>query len=278
MTLFASRIGRLAGTVAEPRSKGNNWPIVLVHGLGAQARIWENFQRYFALQGRRSYALELPGDQDIDIADYALQVAGALVEIGPAIVVGHSLGALIVQQLGATSRQPGYVLMSSVPPWPMLGRPYWPLWGRLLRSPVRQVLLPLALHRPVRLDADLQRDLIHQRLAPSMSCQLIDAFRPAPSRAVVDTVFGRRPVPARSFHSSSLVIGGLADRITPASEQRRIAAYFGSSLKLYDRAHMLMLEPGWEEIAADLQSWIAALEPRRLRPRVGPVMPLAKAA
>ena len=279
MMVVASRLGRLCAITAEPRQRTTSWPVVMVHGLGAGPEVWRNFQRAFAAAGVRSYALELPvsnGERAIGIADYALLVSGALAEVGPAVVMGHSMGGLIVQKLAETSRHPGYVMLASVPPWHMLRAGYGPMWRALLRHPVRQVLGPRR-RGQVLFDTDFQANLTQPRLTPAqVQTTLGRGNAPGSARAAVDMALGWVPVNAEAIHSPPLLlIGGEADRLIPPAEQQRLARHLGTSLRLFNRGHMLMIEDGWEEISAELLTWMAALHPRRIRGGVLALVPTA---
>jgi pimeloyl-ACP methyl ester carboxylesterase len=86
---------------------GDGPPLLLVHGLGDEADTWWRVLPWFARR-RRVLALDLPGFGRSDhprraytTGFFARSVAGLLAAlgIGRAVLVGHSMGAAVVQRL-----------------------------------------------------------------------------------------------------------------------------------------------------------------------------------
>ncbi len=258
--------------VPEDDTDQQRLPVVLIHGLGGGTWGWENFQNYFAAQGRASYALELPlhapgagvdprlGSYSVET--YALHCAAAVAQIGPCFVIGHSMGGLIAQKLAETIPNPGYVFLCSAPPWHMFRKAYWPMWKHVLCGPLRQ------LFSPVRRDSVLMADgmaakLVNNRIPVEERAELAKRDVPDSGRATLQMILGLVKVDERHIASPCLVVGGEADGLIRAEEQRRIAQYFGCPLRLFDRGHMLIIEEGWEEVAAYLDEWMCGLEAAR---------------
>lgn len=273
-----TRLGQLNCQVASPVGAAAVRPeakpaLLLVHGLGGGIWGWEPFQEYFARRGYRSFAIELPGHAPPDplrnghgpdeylgicsVETYALHVAAAMDELGPCIVIGHSMGGLIAQKLAEAHSQLGYVFLASAPPWHMFRRAYAPLWRHLLMHPWRQFLAPLSGSTLV-LDHSLQDKLVNNRLPPEVREDINHRDVPDSGRASMQMVAGLVSVDVRRVHSPCLVVGGLDDRLIPAIEQRKLAERFHCPLQLYDRGHMLMIEPGAEEVAGGIERWIEA--------------------
>ena len=58
----------------------------------------------------------------------------------------------------------------------------------------------------------------------------------------------------------TLVLGGADDRFVPSDEVRRTAAYYGTRPVIVPRlAHVVMLDPRWDEAAAALLGWLEGL-------------------
>ena len=241
-------------------------PLVLVHGFGGGVWGWANFQTHFARRGHCSYAIELPGHGQTELESmrycsvetYALYIAPVLKDIGPCVVVGHSMGGLIVQKLAETQSQLGYVLMASAPPWHMFRRAYAPFWKLLLRHPWRHVLRPLT-GNSMQLDDVLQDELVNHRIPADQRPVIGGLDVPDSGRASVQMVAGLVSVDETRVASPCLVIAGEDDRLIPFSEQRRLAEKYGCPLQAYDRGHMLIIEDGWEDVADGLLAWVASL-------------------
>jgi pimeloyl-ACP methyl ester carboxylesterase len=79
---------------------GEGPPVLLVHGLGGFKESWGRLPGLIADNGRRAVAVDLPGWGESPAPGsaphsprwYAARLAPLLADLGPAIVVGHSLG------------------------------------------------------------------------------------------------------------------------------------------------------------------------------------------
>src|SRR5581483_4783946 len=90
-------------------SQGEGPPIVLVHGLGGTSNIW-HAQRVTLSKYYRVVALDLSGSGRSDrskrsysIDGWADEIAGLMdhLKLPAAVVVGHSMGTVIVQHFAA---------------------------------------------------------------------------------------------------------------------------------------------------------------------------------
>jgi len=267
MQRMRRRLGHLQCDIVQPDLASVGKPVVFVHGLGGGTWGWENFQAYFAERGRTTYAPELPfhgTERDLRLGDYsvetyALYVAAVLAEIGECFVVGHSMGGIIAQKLAETTPNAGYVFLCSAPPWNMFRKAYWPMWKHILRHPLRGALQAIR-QDPMVLDEALEDELVNNRLSPAMRHAIYSKDVPDSGRASLQMALGLIKVDERQITAPCLVVGGVADGLIPAVEQERLAARYCCPAKIFDRGHMLIIEDGWEEVAAYLLAWCEAVE------------------
>lgn len=270
MQLRQTRVAGLNCSIVAPDVALQPWPVLFVHGLGGGIWGWENFQRRAAERGWLSYAIELPlhGTQrgqraddrlgDYSVESFAVHAAAALAEIGDCFVVGHSMGGLIAQKLAEAFPRPGYVMLCSAPPWHMFRRAYWPLWKHILRRPARHLFH--AINRdPMLLDERLEDELINNRVAAEQRRVIYQREVPDSGHASLQMALGLVKIDERLVTSPRLVVGGLADRLIPACEQRKLAAYHQCPLRLFDRGHMIIIEDGWQEVADFTLDWMAEI-------------------
>jgi pimeloyl-ACP methyl ester carboxylesterase len=112
---FESRDLRVSGVPLRYYVRGAGKPIVLVHGLGGAATNWAEVASPLASR-HRVIVVDLPGHADspplpapATMAQFGDRV-GAVIDheaLGPALLVGHSLGAVVVVRLAA--RRPAAV-------------------------------------------------------------------------------------------------------------------------------------------------------------------------
>lgn len=116
----------------KPEANSRETPILFVHGAWHAAWCWEeHFLPYFAQRGYDAYAVSLRGHGNspvpkrlnwVSTAAYVDDVAEAAKQLPvPPIVVGHSMGGLVVQKYLEKYHAPAGVLLASAPPRPILG-------------------------------------------------------------------------------------------------------------------------------------------------------------
>src|ERR1044072_1083743 len=110
----------------ESKREAQRTPLLFVHGSCHGAWCWaENFLDYFAARGHSSYALSLRGHGQSDgkdilqwasVKDYVSDVAQVADGLRrPPVLIGHSLGGLVVQKYLETHHAPAAVLIASSP-------------------------------------------------------------------------------------------------------------------------------------------------------------------
>jgi alpha-beta hydrolase superfamily lysophospholipase len=107
-------------------------PLLFIHGAWHGAWCWEPLMKYLSEKGFTSYAIDLPGHgagklegvAGLGIMDYVAEVDYAVGELAPAkqILIGHSMGGLIVQKYLEKKEAPGAVLIA---PCPAMGGSFW---------------------------------------------------------------------------------------------------------------------------------------------------------
>jgi pimeloyl-ACP methyl ester carboxylesterase len=205
-------------------------PLVLLHGIGSNARSFEPLLRAF--EGRRPLlAWDAPGyggsrqlDRDWpDASDYAVALNGLLAQLGVlrCVLAGHSLGAIIAARfaLVAPPRVAALVLIS-----PALG--YGADKGSALPLPVARRIEELdrlgpaafAAARAVGLVADpaAQPDVL-----AAVERAMADVRRPGYDQAARLLAGGRLLDDAARIAVPTLVLVGAQDRITPPANVRR---------------------------------------------------------
>jgi pimeloyl-ACP methyl ester carboxylesterase len=118
---------RLEVLTRQPEADARETPLLFVHGAWHGAWCWgEHFLPYVAAHGYRCYAVSLRGHgasesprhfRTVRIRDYVDDVAYAAAQMDrPPVVIGHSMGGLVVQKYLERHAAPGGILLASVPP------------------------------------------------------------------------------------------------------------------------------------------------------------------
>ena len=248
-----------------PSSPSQRTPLLFVHGGWHAAWCWEHFLPWFAARGHAAYALSLRGHGASDgragqrwhrVADYVEDLRWAVDRLPSApVIVGHSMGGYVAQKYLEAHAAPGAVLMASIPPHGLyrfaarlaLRHPALFLMSHL-RLDARHVVGTPALVREAFFSASTPEETVlacHRRLTG------------ASFRIELDALFAALPDPAR-ITVPMLVLAARGDRLFSVAEQRRTARAYGTEAEEFDMGHDMMLEPGWEQVAARILEWMSA--------------------
>ena len=140
-------------------------PLLLIHGAFSHAGHFGGWARFFAQAGFDCHVASLPGHAPSDpgalaaltMADYLAALQRACAQLtAPPILIGHSMGGLLAQQLAATGPCAALGCVASAPPWMLPAHPralpfLLPLMPTILRGrtlhPTETILRALALNR-----------------------------------------------------------------------------------------------------------------------------------
>ncbi|MCB9593284.1 MAG: alpha/beta hydrolase [Sandaracinaceae bacterium] len=247
--------------------------VIFVHGMFLTGRSWERWEERFSRAGFDSVAPDWPGHDGLaaerraspdpalsslrlgDVVDHFAAIASE--GPGAPVLVGHSMGGLVVQLLLARGIGARGVVLSSAPPNGV--RSF--AWSHL--SANAAVLWPTS--APIVPSLDWWRGAFWHTGEP-------DAVRAAYDEHVVpeSRLVGRGPLGAESAidfarpRAPLLFVAGELDRIIPASLNRKNASAYRAEagvtelIELPGRTHYLAGQPGWEEVADRSLEWIAA--------------------
>jgi pimeloyl-ACP methyl ester carboxylesterase len=183
----------------------------------------------------------------VGLRDFAGDLQDVLRHVGPATVVGYSLGGLVLQIVASDTASRDLVeravLLCSLPP-----RGISALSGPVLRRSWRY--LPamfgngLLLPGPEDIDAMLLNDVPADDRSRWHPLFVADS-----GRAARQSAFGAVGVDASDVRCPVLVVSAQDDRISPPSIQPKLVARYGAEhLALAKHAHLLTIEPGWEAV------------------------------
>lgn len=240
-------------------------PLLFVHGAWHAAWCWaEHFLGYFADRGYAAYALSLRahGGSDgrqrirsVRVSDFVCDVA-RIVDGLPStpVLIGHSLGGLVIQKYLESHSVPAGVLMSSVPPAGALGAAL----RQLVRHPLPflKVNLQLSLKPLIGTPALARDNLFSKGLSDKQLMRYFAMLQDESYLGFLDMMIFSLPKPAR-VKTPLLVMGGGSDRIFTQNEFRSTArAYHTQAVIFPNQPHDLMLETGWQEVADHILNWL----------------------
>jgi alpha-beta hydrolase superfamily lysophospholipase len=172
---------------------------------------------------------------------------------GEPILVGHSMGGLVVQRYLENRTHPGAVLLGSVPISGALATTV-----RVARHhPIAFLKANLQLRLgPIVGSEELVRELLFSEVTPAAVVRETFSRLQDESYLAFLSMILRRPRPAR-VTSPVLVLGGEADRIFTARQVRATAEAYGTNATIMAAmGHDLMLDDGWENVAETIRGWL----------------------
>ena len=251
-----------------PARRNGKPPLLFVHGGYCDSWCWEPyFLPWFAERGYAAHALSLRGHgasggrESLFVAgldDYVADVERVAASLpSPPIMIGHSMGAAIVERVMATRPLRAAALIAPIPPGGL-----GPVASRLLAwQPEYLVNMQrfdaphlagdmLAALRPMYFSNDVESEVL---LEAAMHLTIESA------RALMDLTLrlhDGRPVAATSV----FVLGASEDRISTPRDVRATATMYGVNATIIPGlAHMMMLEREWKSAGQPLLDWLGTL-------------------
>jgi pimeloyl-ACP methyl ester carboxylesterase len=241
-------------------------PLLFVHGSWHAAWCWdEKFLGFFADRGYRAVALSLrnhgnsyrkkPRSSSVaDLVNDVVSVANSL----PAepVVVGHSMGGFVVQKYLETHSAPAGVLLASMPVSGasralvrILGRhPLRAARASLRGKSLHALNTPQAVRQNFYSASTPEADIARYAALLDEECS---------GRQSLDMTMLSLPKPQR-VTTPLLVLGAEYDACFSQDEVRKTARAYGTEAVFFpDMGHNMMLEPGWQAVAEEIDGWLA---------------------
>jgi non-heme chloroperoxidase len=257
-------------------SKGD---ILLLHGAFAGGWVFERLRGELNRRGWKTHAPDLPFHgaefagqpphpdlhrQGVDDYRRFLEAEIARLMQGgspPPVLVGHSLGGLLAQQLAARNLARAAVLLAPVAAWGTLPHSMAEIGGAigllLKTGNLRSKALPP--------DYQLAEHYSMDRIPPALRRDSFARLVPESGRVLFETLtwwldwHAATHVSAHRVQIPMLVLAGSDDKVTPAVTCRSVARqYSGRAVfrEVPDLSHFIFGEPKEDEVNAMIADWI----------------------
>lgn len=255
-------------------SRQDSRTIVFITGAFLHHSCWAEWRRFFERQGYTVLAPPWPNKDappdvlrsrhpDAEVASMRLArltgyFADTVMRLNERpVLIGHSLGGLIAQQLLCRGLASKAVAIHSVPPQGVFAfsfsflRAGWPALGFF--TPASHTFLMSFGQWQYGFANGMPREWQEKEY-----CLAI----PESKRVVRDTIGQSARVDFRQTHGPLLLVAGEADRTIPAKLNYANYRKYGDSGAVTDykvfpgRNHGVLLQPGWEEVAAFILDWV----------------------
>jgi len=245
--------------------------IVMLHGANEGAWCFDRFRAVFEEQGWTCHAPDLIGHGTkaadaskilvgVGLGDYLAELEAFLATVPPKpVLLGHSMGAILAQQLASRDRAGALILVAPAPRAGILPQtdgekrlgqdliglgPFW-----------KSVINP---------DFALAKIYTLNRMPEAEQRSVFDKFGPESGLAFFQMFFwmfdrtGATAVDTGTVKCPVLSLVGAEDQIvSPETARATASVYPGATFwELQGHGHMLVLEPGAEKIARRIADWI----------------------
>ncbi len=253
--------------IRQPADRIHETPILLQHGAWHGSWCWEGWLDYFSSLGYEAHAISWPGHGNSPLnkrhinlytmGNYVDTLAGEIGKISPTpIVVGHSMGATVLQKYLEKHQLPGAVLLASMP-----AKGSFPMILRFMRRhplPCLKWLLTFNMYHWVA-TPELAQDLL---LSSDTTVDVAKLHKQLVNESQTLALPTLVPYFAKLNQAKTpvLVIAGDRDAIFTVAEERATAERYEAEFVVFEgQAHNLMIEPAWQQVADTIDDWITKL-------------------
>jgi len=250
-------------------------PLLFVHGSSHAAWCWEeHFLTWFAAEGFSAHALSLRGHGRSEgmerlrwasVSDYVEDVRSVALRLPSVpVLIGHSLGGLVVQKYLEKYDATGAVLLA---PSPVKG---------MFRSGLRLFRQNPLLFARVHLTFEpgvlyATRERVRRFLFSSHASEATITRHAArlgreSFRAMLDMTYSLPNVDRiLSRRCPMLVVGAADDVIVPPAEVEDTARAYGAPFTIFPAmGHDMMLDASWERVARHVRQWLTTIDVRNV--------------
>jgi pimeloyl-ACP methyl ester carboxylesterase len=253
--------------------------LLLIHGMFLTPKSWDPWVRFFEHRGYRCLAPPWPfhegepaelrahppaglGELQLDSVVHRFAAAAAAVSAADGerpVLIGHSMGGLVAQILVERGLGRAGVCISSVAPNRMLSLD----WSFFKTNAA--ILNPLAGDHPYVMTPEVFQQSYTDALTDEEALAAFEQYAVPESRNVLRDSMGHwGHVDVTRPHAPLLFVGGDRDHIIPDTLTRRNAEAYTHAGSISDfqdfsgRGHFICHEPGWQTVAAFIESWLTA--------------------
>ena len=245
--------------------------LVMIHGMWGGAWCWENYRPFFEERGWETLAptlryhdhppSEAPPSElaTTSLLDYAADLEAFIRGLPSApVLMGHSMGGLLVQILASRGLGRAAVLLTPASPAGILAlRPsVIRSFARVLTRPgfwkkTSLPTYPSMVYSMAHLMPEEDRKAVYERLVPESGRATFEI-----GLWPLDRRHASR-VDASSVKIPMLVVGGIDDKITPSGISRQVAKKYGADFQTFEKqAHWVLGQPGWNKVAESVSTWL----------------------
>ncbi len=249
-----------------PVGRAQPTPLLFVHGAFSGAWVWdEHFLPFFAKNGYQAHALSLrghgesPGREGLTFArlrDYVADVEEVIATLPtPPVLIGHSLGGMVVQKVMHRCELPAAVLMASSPPHGMIPS----MFGMSFTNPglFRDLAMVQAFGPDTVNGLSLRRALFADATSDAEVSRYMRRFQAESTLVILDLIGLDLPPSTPCLDLPVLVLGAEHDTFIFRGGLDATADTYRTTAEVFPgMAHAMMLEHNWQQVADRILGWL----------------------
>lgn len=250
---------------------GNGKKMVFIHGAGGGSWYWQPFMKFYNNLGFDCYAINLRGHAPnpcivgiggVSLFDYIEDVTTVLNEIGADkyIIFGHSMGGLIAQKYAADNPEKilALTLIGTAPPAKVklektkMKKVSHRVKARIIGWGLQYVTVK---KKPIVPVYGVTKRYIANCIPKKEQRDFFRKLVPESSTVGAELIMGVLDVDLSNLTAPKIVVSGELDLMSVSKMQKKVADLHKAKLISYPtHGHMLMMEPGWEKCADDINA------------------------
>lgn len=250
-----------------PVGRAQPTPLLFVHGAYSGAWVWdEHFLPFFAKHGYAAHALSLRGHGESDghaslmfarLRDFVADVEEVIATLPkPPVLIGHSLGGMVVQKVLHRRPLPAAVLMASAPPHGMIPS----LFGMAFANPglFRELAMVQSFGPMVINGLNVRRALFADDTPDEAVIRYMKRFQPESTLVILDLMGLDLPPSTPCLDLPVLVLGAEHDQFVFRGGIEATAETYRTEAEIFPgMGHAMMLDHNWQQVAERMLQWLA---------------------
>ncbi|MEM1513860.1 MAG: alpha/beta hydrolase [Candidatus Thermoplasmatota archaeon] len=221
--------------------------LIFIHGMWSGPEMWEQMKKYFESRGFKCKCPDLQSINKINASFYDyLEIAKENVSKGD-IVVGHSLGGLIVQKIAEEKEVKACIAICPAPPKRIK-------FGKMAMIASLKYFPKIISKKPFKPDFSFAKKYIFNCLSEERAREVYEKMRSDSSKVAYELAMNKIEVDEKKVKCPMLFIAMKDDKLSTPDMVKKIAEKYRGKFLIYEGCHWFIEK--WEDIARGIENFI----------------------
>ena len=224
--------------------------LIFVHGMYSNADIWNPIIDYFNKRNFSCKAVNLKEGlnlRKVHFQDYVNKIKAIVKEED--IVIGHSMGGLIVQKIAEEADIKGGIAICSAAPKGIKFR------GNIVLSSAKYAL-KVIIGKPFKVDYQYVRKYMLVGIEEKMAKSIYEELEIQSAIVTYELGMNRIAVDEKKVRCPLFFIATKQDQICNQKLVKKLAKKYNAEYKIYDGCHHFFCNNNWKDIANGIHNFI----------------------